>query len=191
MSYPAFNHGPLRQNYPRVQFTRGYDPMGARNRQAVAPVKSGETIKSGMCACLVYNSVTQQEEWVAGLTAGRQPFVIIQEPSDMDTQGNGAFVAGISLSDPISFETAHVTVGTAADWDTGAAVTAEAAGTPGTSGKFKLATTGNRILGYLAEGHINGLIDRAYQHFEVTRDGNGQVLVAHIGAAYVPGNLAA
>lgn len=189
-TFPLFQKGPLRQSYPTVQFTQGYDPMGTRNRAAVAPVKSGETLKSGMVACLVYNTGTQQEEWVPGLTANRQPYVIETEPSAQDSQAVGGLVRGISLSDAVSFETAFFVAGTVANWDSGREISAYAAG-DGNAGKFKLAASGEAIVGVCGPGHINGLIDRADQHYHVTRDGDGKVLVAHIQAAFVPGNLLA
>jgi len=181
-----FAFGSTLAEKPNVEFTNGFEPMSTKHAYGIAPKKADQTIRSGMCACLVYNTEENREEWVAGLTAGRTPYIILQNDFDNDGPSSGGPIAGIPLSDDVTFFTPWFVPGTVANWDSGVQLSAVVAGNPD-AGKFKLAAAGEVLVGVAAPGHMNGLIDRAGLINGVARDGDGKILVAHVQAHYLGG----
>lgn len=189
---PAFDFGSITAAKPDVIFTSGYHGQSSKHAWIVAPKKSDQTIKSGMVACLVYNTGETRDEWVAGLTAGKTPCIILQNESAEDVGGSGGQIAGIPLSDDFTFYTAWYVTGTIGNWTTGAQVSAALAGSEH-AGKFKIAEAGERILGTVHVGHYGAMVDIAQTAPAngVATDGDGKILVAHIKAHDLNGVLKA
>lgn len=187
---------------PRLRFVRGFDGQQASKLQKTAPFKAGEKIRSGMLISLYYVTANSRYEWVAGLVSGAVPYVADQDYDDPDVIGAGNLLSGYPLSSEIEVQVSYARLtadnnsDNTASWDDGAALAGvtrnpASAFNAATDGFFKLAQSGDQIVAYLSGGHINGLLDVASFNTNVTRDGNGKVLVAQFTANYVTGNTLA
>ena len=178
---PAFTTGILQRSAPPLRIVRGHEGQESRFNQESAPVFTGKTIKSGMAMSLVYDTDKSAYAWKPGITAGQPAYVAIYDSTEADAVASGQFI-GISLETAgLVFESGWFVLGTAGDWDAGAKISAVAT-EDANSGKFKIAGSGEMVLGTLRPPHRNGLLDRAERYPEVAVDGDGKVLVALIAA---------
>lgn len=187
------NSGTLRRDIPRLQFVRGYSGQSSQFPSEHLKRYSNAAIRSGMCISKFYNTATEAHEWKIGHIAGSVPYVAVQDYDDNDVIASGNLISGIPLSGDFEFRTGYYAAGTLANWDSDKPITAIADGvsTSGAeSGKFKIATSGDVIVGYV-NGHQNGPLDVAAENTNVTPDADGKVLVVQLVARFAPGNLLA
>jgi hypothetical protein len=157
-----------------LRIVRGYQGQETSFNQESAPVYTGVTIKSGMVMSLHYDSTKEAYAWKPGVVAGAPAYIAINDSTDSDVVAADRFI-GISLTNPnLVFESGWFVTGTAGDWDANAAISAYAHddGTEANRGKFKIAASGNMILGTLQPPHRNGLLDVTDRYPEVARTNN-------------------
>lgn len=178
---PAYSVGSLQRSVPLIRIVRGHQGQETQFNQESAPVYTGDTIKSGMVMSLVYDSTKSAYAWRPGVTAGAPAYVALNDSTDSDVVAADRLI-GISLETAgFVFESGWFVAGTAGDWDANAKIAGYAVGNSD-AGKFKIAGSGEMVLGILRPPHRNGLLDVVDQYPEVAPDGDGKVLVARIAA---------
>lgn len=190
MAYQSFSTNTRKRTTPRIQYVKGYLGQASVQGQESLPIYNSQAILSGMCISRVYDD--GQWKWQLGHVAGNQPFVAHQDYTDPDVVASGKLTGMLLTPGGIEFRTGHILLGTEANWDAGAKVSAVLFdnGTAANRGKFKLAASGEDIVGQLAGAHKDGLIDVASENTEVTPV-SGVVAVAQIQGAFVTGNTMA
>lgn len=181
----SFSRGNLTRSAPCLRIVRGHKGQDPLFNQESAPIYTGETIRSGMVMSLHYDSAKSAYAWKPGVLAGAPAFIALNDSADPDVQAADAFI-GIALTNPdFIFESGFFVTGTAGDWDTDAKISAYAHddGTAANRGKFKIAASGNMVLGILTPPHRNGLLDVTERYPEVTKT-NGVVQVFRARAAH-------
>lgn len=172
---------------PRIEVLRGFDPNEPTNLRVSAPVAAGVTIKSGQIVSLWYNTETSRLEWVLGVdTSGggrNQPaytqcYLAYNDSSDFDVQASGLLPA-LSCAGEFEVQTGYYKVGDTYNHEV--LLTYD-----GLTGNVKATTleSGEPIIGIC---HLmRGLIDVAPINSNVTRDGDGKVLVVQFITRFLP-----
>lgn len=185
---PTFSKGHLQRSAPLLRIVNGHEGQHSRFAQATAPVYTGQTILSGMVMSQVWESARSAYAWKPGITANAPAFVALNDSHDPDVVASQQFI-GIPLNAGFNFETGHVVIGTLANWDANARVSAFPVD-DADAGKFKLAASTETILGTLMIPHKDGLLDVTARYPEVVRT-NNKVQVARIAANHSIGVVVA
>jgi hypothetical protein len=179
------HYGTVTRTKPRLRFVKGFDGQQALKLAKSLPIAAGQTPLSGQVVSILWNPGTTRYEWVVGLESGAVPYIADKDYDDPDVQSSNSLQA-FPLTSEIEFQSGYFTTGDVTAWNDDASVTAIAFGAGGAGG-FKIAGSGDPIVGYLNGGHKGALLDIAGENSNVARDGNGQVLVAQISARFVKG----
>ena len=127
----------IRRTKPRVEVLRGWDPNEPST--FTQTVRASVTILSGQLISLAWNATDSVYEWALGGSAGRIPYIAVQDSADEDVVECGK-LTGLSCAGKFEIETAYFTSGnygvdTLLTWDSS------------TAGNVKPAAVNNDIIG--------------------------------------------
>ena len=139
-----------RRAKPRVEVLRGWDPNEPTTFMQTA--RASETILSGQLIHLAWDAGDSVYEWVLGGTAGKVPYIAIQDDQDEDVLECGK-MTGLSCAGQFEIETAYFddesfAVDTPLGWDAG------------TSGNVCIATVGEDIIGWVTRNNGRKSLDK-------------------------------
>lgn len=187
----ATHFGTLKRDKPRLQFVKGYAGQSTAKDQEILHIWSNALIRSGMIISKFWNSSNSRYEWKIGMISGAVPYIAEEDYDDSSVLASGGKITGYPLSSEFVARTSYAYINSdTASWSDNAALSAVADATTG-SGSLKLAASGEQIVGYLTGSHRAGLKDVAAENSNVTKDGDGKVLVAEFRANFSKGNLLA
>lgn len=139
---------------PMLQILRGDNPNDPDHLSESAPVKSGETILSGMCISL--ELVSGDWQWVKGWVAGRVPHFARQDGATPDSL-EADKLTGLSSMGQFRLRTGYYKTGDLSPlaWTAGTAIKPD-----GTTGNITLSdgTAGNAVCGRLTSA-MNGILN--------------------------------
>jgi hypothetical protein len=129
---------------PFLVVLRGFDPNQPFSKTQAYPVKAADVdvIKSGMVISAELNGSTNEYEWEIGWSAGRIPYIALQDGNQYDVVSANSLVGYSCLGDFV-LQTGYYTAG--------AYVVNSPVSPDGTTGNIKLGVAGNGepIMGYI------------------------------------------